>query len=339
MPLIASVVAEHTLGEGNALLQYPSESQRGQRQSILSCDDSLAMEIPYAKAVRVLSAVAIALTLAYRGRKRKSLSASGAVAAFAVGFLSWAVSVRFGLTLIVFYLASTGATRFGAEKKKLVEDSDGNPNGNRNAHQVLASSAPAVLVALIYAVVHGDDAPLCKSQYSQSTLLLMYMFFFASCAGDTFSSELGLVFPKRQSYPFLITNPWKRVPPGTNGGVTWQGTMGSLFGGFIIGLTFLLSGPRISLDQFWLLVLGTGGGFVGSVMDSVLGATFQLSVLDLETGKVKSQLPSAVSTTSQTLQYICGRNMLSGESVNLLASVLVMIAAPFAVTLFDSVSV
>lgn len=286
--------------------------------------------------LRVCFAALIAFVLAYRGRLRKSLSETGDVAAFVVGFLSWAASLRFGVTLIVFYLASGKATRYGAARKELLEDSFEGPDGNRNAFQVLASSAPAVVTALLYAILYGKDAPLRSSHHLQSSLLLFYMLFFASCAGDTFSSELGMVLPRQQSEPILITQPWRRVPPGTNGGITWQGTLASALGGLVIGITYFICGWHKSINQAKLIPLGVAGGLFGSLIDSFLGALLQLSALDIATGKVKKSVSPSKLFNSSTTRYICGRDVLSGESVNLLANVLTAACAPSLVPWFSA---
>ena len=47
-------------------------------------------------------------------------------------------------------------------------------------------------------------------------LTLSYLVFFACCVGDTCASEPGIL---SKSLPRLVTKPWKKVPPGTNGGV------------------------------------------------------------------------------------------------------------------------
>jgi hypothetical protein len=76
----------------------------------LSSAPSLVAEYGFV-AVRVALAALIAVVLARHGLRKKSLSASGARAAFAVGFTSFAMSYRFGVILIAFYYSSSRLTK------------------------------------------------------------------------------------------------------------------------------------------------------------------------------------------------------------------------------------
>lgn len=115
---------------------------------------------------------------------------------------------------------------------------------------------------------------------------------YAAVAADTFSSELGIL---SKSPPRLITSPSLRVvPPGTNGGVTLTGLLAGLFGAFTIALTSVLLLPFCGTGDFawdltdrvkWVIVVTLWGG-LGSVVDSILGAVLQASVLDKRTGKI-----------------------------------------------------
>lgn len=121
-----------------------------------------------------------------------------------------------------------------------------------------------------------------------------------------------------------MTNPFRTVPTGTNGGISFAGCVFSLFGGFIIGLSYVLGNmlfcrtdhlTNTSLINIQIIVYCTLFGLIGSLIDSLLGATVQFSGFDRER-KVTVQKPGP------SIERICGRNILSNNQVNLLSSFL-----------------
>ena len=74
---------------------------------------------------------------------------------------------------------------------------------------------------------------------------------------------------------------------GTNGGITVIGLLVSLIGGLVIGLghyialLMLVSSPVLTSapPQWPIIIVGALGGLLGSLIDSVLGATMQYSGL------------------------------------------------------------
>lgn len=127
---------------------------------------------------------------------------------------------------------------------------------------------------------------------------------YAAVAADTFSSELGIL---ATSKPRLITAPWREVPAGTNGGVTPTGIHAGLLGSFIVSITAAVLLPFCPTTIFGLTGTLGGGvttvgwtirsrinftltmtliGLCGSLLDSLLGALLQASVIDIRTGKV-----------------------------------------------------
>jgi uncharacterized membrane protein len=112
---------------------------------------------------------------------------------------------------------------------------------------------------------------------------------YAAVAADTFSSELGIL---SKSTPRLITSlTLRKVPPGTNGGVTPAGLAAGLLGSFTIALTsavflpFCADESGIQDRAVWTVAM-TFWGLLGSVLDSVLGGLLQASVVDKRSGKV-----------------------------------------------------
>ena len=102
--------------------------------------------------------------------------------------------------------------------------------------------------------------------------------FSACCNGDTWASELGSVLSR--SEPYLITT-FKKVPRGTNGGISLIGSLASILGGTFVGLAFyvgiILGSSKIafiessSQYQFDVIFIGSLAGFMGSLIDSLLG--------------------------------------------------------------------
>jgi uncharacterized membrane protein len=91
----------------------------------------------------------------------------------------------------------------------------------------------------------------------------------ATVTADTWATELGTL---SKQPPRLITN-GRLVDVGTSGGVSLLGTVVSLTGGILIGLTAGLLAP--GLDVLPGVIIGGLGGLIGSLFDSLLGATIQ----------------------------------------------------------------
>lgn len=139
---------------------------------------------------RLVLAALISLGLSYHGIKKKSLSASGAIAAVFVGFTSFACSYRFGIILILFYYVSSKLTKVREDIKAKLED-DYAMGGQRNWIQVFANSILATSVCIAYCYYFGSDSNIDFSDVSdlnavlRSKLLCMYVAHYACAAGDT----------------------------------------------------------------------------------------------------------------------------------------------------------
>ncbi|KAA8495674.1 Transmembrane protein 19 [Porphyridium purpureum] len=301
--------------------------------------------------VRALLAVVIASVAAYKGHRRGSLTHDGAIAAFIVGATSLSCSWRFGLTLLLFYFSGTRLTKWRQEEKRRLDRSDiadsaGDSNGTstqaphgRNSSQVLATTIPAVLAAVMFRSVCGTDCSFgCVARASSldicRSLIVFYLCFFAGSAGDTWASEIGTANRFEWDTPRLVLPPFRRVPRGTNGGITIVGTIASALGGAFIGLVFYLSNLHCLLsdgiacldgasvgDLLRHMSLGTIAGFLGSLTDSLLGAVFQASDYDLDAKcvvrvKAGGRYPASVTRIS-------GVDVLSNEAVNLISVTLV----------------
>ncbi|CAH0398425.1 unnamed protein product [Chilo suppressalis] len=275
---------------------------------------------------RWMASCFIPLAMTVYGYKRKSLNCSGAFLGFGVGLVLTLSSYCFLAALFTFFITSSRATKVGFRIKKKIEE-EFKEGGQRNWIQVLCNGGMATQLGLLYLLdVGASERPIdFIKDYRASWLSVGVLGVFACSNGDTWASELGTVYAN--SEPFLVTS-WKRVPKGTNGGVSLIGTFFSTLGGLIIGLSYYLAIFYFSEKALWansppqwpVIVFGGLAGFLGSMIDSLMGATFQYSGLD-KNGKI-------VSHSSLTVKHISGRNILDNHSVNLISTVIMGILMP-----------
>lgn len=280
---------------------------------------------------RVAIAAVLAVMMALRGYRRGALSLDGALSAFCVGFVTLASGYRFGACLLAFYYSGTRVTRFKAALKKRSEDGYTHMLGKRSALQVLASSLPATVLACTHFVLYRGPGPLSSAVPGATALQLGVVLFFAACAGDTFASEIGSV--ASSGSPVLLIAPWRRVPAGTNGGVSAIGTVASMCGGLVIAAFFQLFSFSSDHAPVTLLV-GALGGLVGSAVDSVLGSTLQASWYDPVAKKILKEAPRPGSQLALRARLVTGRDLLSGEAINCVSALLTTALAPLFVRFY-----
>ena len=276
-------------------------------------------------------ALVLASLLAYRGLKKLSLSRSGATAAWLVGFATFLSGFRFGFVLILFYQSSSSLTKFKQEKKKKLE-ADFKEGGQRDYAQVLSCSLIATVLALIYMCLEGADGPVDWEFWPRrSFLLCAYLGHYACCNGDTWASELGVL---NTTPPFFCLPPFRRVPAGTNGGISVLGTAASLAAGLFIGFGYSLLGWVGGVGDFQVgcVLLGGAAGLGGSMLDSLMGAILQATWYDEDR---KCVVPHANAVTSkkkgvERAKNVGGFDILTGEQVNALSVAVTTFASGWA---------
>ncbi|KAK3327583.1 integral membrane protein DUF92-domain-containing protein [Cercophora scortea] len=263
----------------------------------------------------VIAVPAIAL-VAYRAYSRSSLTPAGIFAAIltAVAHAVHPWNLPFVL-LLVFFFAGTRVTHVKERvKATLTVHSKGSSGGEgpRTHVQVFANSLTASILSLLHAYqLHLRKKALIASpstsdglgslcfSWGGDLLVIGIIANYACVAADTFSSELGIL---SKGQPRLITSlTLRKVPRGTNGGVSLTGLAAGFLGSMVIVTTSLLFLPlctdqtagRLGGGMAWsleqrrtLIMFLTVWGFLGSVLDSILGGLFQRSVTDVRTGKI-----------------------------------------------------
>jgi uncharacterized protein (TIGR00297 family) len=200
---------------------------------------------------------ALLVTIVFTALARwvRGVSASGAMAGAAVCFVLYLGAGPGAFVALVSLFALTWiSTRLGYQRKKKLgtaEKLDG-----RTARQVLANLAVAASCAGLSALV-ADKA----------FLLLAASAALSEAAADTVSSEVGQA---RSDRARLITT-WQEVPAGTDGGVSWAGTLAGLAAASIVSLVCVLTGL---MPMPWIGI-SIGAAIVGMIADSYLGALLE----------------------------------------------------------------
>lgn len=292
----------------------------------------------------MILAALIASYMAYSGKKKQSLNTSGALAAIFVGFASFSCSYRFGLMLIMFYFTSSKLTKTGHDRKAQLEEGH-KVGGQRDYIQVFCNSILATIVCIVYYLCHGEDRLISFSDgdgmLSSGHLWSIYVAHYACATADTWASEVGIL---ATSKPRLVTTFFLReVPPGTNGGMSLLGTAASAAGGLFIGtlftgLSFFFQQEDSELVQYPMLLVGLISGVLGSLIDSILGATMQATYYSKSKQMIAKGKKSKDEDSSVVL--LCGTDILSNEAVNfisiLMTMAIVYVTAPYIFCIFDS---
>lgn len=202
----------------------------------------------------VVAAVIVGFTFGYFAFRAKTADLTGLFSAALVGtILVVFADARWFIIMLVFFILGSAATKYRyAYKKRIgVEQVQSGARGYRN---VFANGIVAAAAAVLFGV------------FQQPVFIVLYVGCVATAAADTLASEIGVT----GGVPRLITT-LKQVPIGTNGGVTLTGQTVALLGGFVVSLVAFLLGV-ITLP---MVAICTLAGFVGTNIDSVIGATLE----------------------------------------------------------------
>jgi uncharacterized protein (TIGR00297 family) len=214
--------------------------------------DGVAANLPWAIGINVALAAA-----AYAAR---TVGLSGVVAGIALGGCLYAFGGwRAFLMLVGFFVLGTATTKLGYAKKAALGIAQ-EKGGRRGAKNAVANCGVGALLAYLAATTDFS-----------ALMMLGLVAAFATAACDTVSSEVGQAYGRT---PYLITT-FRRVPPGTDGAVSLEGTLAGIAGAAVVALVALALGLVTTLGA-GIVVLAA---FFGSTLESVMGATWERSKL------------------------------------------------------------
>ena len=239
----------------------------------------------------------LSLLIVFISYRFKSLNFSGSIATLILGTLVFGVGGwLWAIPILTFFITSSALSKIGKSYKQKLQDTF-EKSGTRDHWQVIANGGIGGILVLL-AVFDPD-----KSEF----YFWAYTISFAAATADTWATELGVVLKGK---PVLITT-LKPVKPGVSGGVSVYGSVASFLGSFLImwltSIFFHLSTEKILVFTIF--------GFLGSLVDSFLGATIQGQYRCTVCGKYTEKKMHCDKET----KLIKGHRWLNNDLVNLIA--------------------
>jgi len=250
--------------------------------------------------IRIVLGVIGSGFIGYVAYRKQSLSLSGMISAMIMGtgFVLFGEPIWFSL-LIVFFLSSTIWSKWKRSvAKKREAEASYEKSSRRDAGQVWANGGIGLLLCIANAIIPYDG------------WLYAYIGVMASVTADTWATEIGAL---SKSQPISVIT-WKRVRSGTSGGISCLGSVASLAGATLIGL---ISSLYFHLDYRYIVV-GAIAGFLGAMVDSIIGARLQVMYRCNTCGEIiERKIHCGIPT-----QYSRGLSWMNNDRVNGISSVI-----------------
>ncbi len=219
-------------------------------------------------------AVAVPFAIGIMSYKLNAVDLSGALSGVLLGLfmiifggaelegLKW-----FALILVFLFLGAM-FTKYKYTYKKRLDAAEANA-GTRGYKNVFGNCFVPLIFVVLYGVVGTTTIPYFGA-VDRSIYLIGFLCSMATATADTLASEIGSTYRGR---PVMITT-FQPVKPGTDGGVSPLGEAASVLGALAIAVAALLLGLTGASAES-MMILTVLIGFVGTNVDSLLGATLQ----------------------------------------------------------------
>lgn len=214
---------------------------------------------------RVSIALAVSIVIAVAAYRLRALDGGGSLAAIFVGTAVLGLGgAAGGAALFAFFISGSALSRLPTTGGAVhfATETYGAKGGRRDAAQVLANGGVAAGCAAASGLLATLHSPLSGVWLAAAIGAL------AAAAGDTWAAEIGVRLGRAPRMILGLTP----VIAGRSGAVTAAGTLASFAGGALVGLAAAATGAT---HPAFAIVSSTLAGFVGSTIDSMLGAGAQ----------------------------------------------------------------
>jgi len=202
------------------------------------------------------------------------MTKGGWISAGVLGTILWGcLSWQGWISVVIYLLFGSLVTKIGYKFKK--EQGIAEKRGGRRGPENVWGSAATGLVLAIMTQLNPANIVMFKIGFAAS---------FSAKLADTFGSEIGKRFGKDT---YLITS-LKKVKRGTEGGISLEGTLASVFGS--IFMTFIMLLLSIISTKYHFIIVAASG-FLATLSESIIGARFQNKY------KLSNEMVNAIQTS------------------------------------------
>ncbi|MDD1672081.1 MAG: DUF92 domain-containing protein [Methanomicrobiales archaeon] len=203
----------------------------------------------------LLTAVIIGFSFGYLAHRIGAMDLSGLFSGALIGLILivFTQNVAWFFIMLTFFILGSVATKYKYAYKVSLGSAQGH-GGVRGYYNVFANGLVATAAAILFGITQHP------------MFIAMFLGSVATATADTVAGEIGMTGGR----PYLITT-WERVPAGTNGGISLIGEITGVASAIVIlAVAFLLGVSTIPMA-----IIGVAAGFLGTNMDSLIGATLE----------------------------------------------------------------
>ncbi|MBN2226252.1 MAG: DUF92 domain-containing protein [candidate division Zixibacteria bacterium] len=250
-------------------------------------------------AMYIIIGGAIAAVLAVPAWRFGALTKSGAVGMVIIGTIAFGLGgIVSAIPLVYFFISSSLLSKMKTAAKTAALDTVGK-TGPRDLIQVFANGGVGALCLL---------AGLFTTDH---IWFYGYLASISEACADTWATEIGTLAKHR---PVSIVT-CRQVAPGQSGGVSTLGTLAA-FAGAITTVATAYAGMAAINPTYHgnpsIYIIVVIAGFIGSLVDSILGATVQAQYRCSITGKITEKIESG----GQPNPLIRGFRWIGNDVVN-----------------------
>jgi uncharacterized protein (TIGR00297 family) len=216
---------------------------------------SIAQAVPVVVS-RLAPAIALNLLAAFLGWRARTVTSAGAITGFVIGAAVYLGAGWEGWTLLIAAFVSVAlATRAGFKRKALVGIAE-ERGGRRGPGNAIANTGVAAWAALL-------GLGMARPDLARLAMVAALV----TASSDTIASEVGKAWGKTT---WLVVG-WRRVPPGTSGAVSLEGTLA----GVAASVALAGTAAALGLIPFGLVGAVVVASTIAAFAEGALGAMFE----------------------------------------------------------------